>query len=376
MHPFLRNRGALLLYLAMWLPVTAYFSRALMVATPPWPPREAVGTSLLLTLILAFVFLSLYYLCRALPLKSTAIATLLGSHGGAILAASTLWIGCGAVVAFVLDRMSEESFRLAHVGDMAADLFLFAAVVLGLAQAVNYLELTLEEQRESDRRHAEMQTLAREAELRSLRAQINPHFLFNSLNSVSALTTSNPDRAREMCLLLADFFRRNLDIGNQESTTLGEEVDLVFHYLQIEMARFGKRLQLDLDIPDALRAYPVPPLILQPLVENAVKHGIAGLVEGGTISIKARTMASGGLAVTVENPFDPDQPRRRRKGIGLENVRSRLMMRYGQSARFDTHRDDAQFRAKIQIANPLPQSGSLPGERGGVAERNQDGRPA
>lgn len=349
MHPFLRNRGALLLYLALWLPVMAYFARALMVATPAWPVREAVAASLLLTLILAFVFLSLFFLCRALPLRSTALATLLGSHGGAILAASTLWIGCVATIAFVLDRMAEESFRVAHIGDMAADLLLFAAVVLSLAQAVNYLLLSLEEQREAERRQEQMRALAQEAELRSLRAQINPHFLFNSLNSVSALTTSHPERAREMCLLLAEFFRRNLDMGHQESTTLGEEVDLVFHYLQIEMARFGKRLQLDLDVPDSLRGFPVPPLILQPLVENAVKHGIAGMVEGGAIGIKARPLAGGGITLSVENPFDPDQPRRRRKGIGLGNVRSRLATRYGQDARFDVQRGEARFVAKIQI---------------------------
>jgi LytS/YehU family sensor histidine kinase len=224
--------------------------------------------------------------------------------------------------------------------------------MLTLGVAVGYLLMAMESQSESERRQQQMQTLAREAELRSLRAQINPHFLFNSLNSISALTTQNPERAREMCLLLSEFFRRNIDIGNQESTSLGEELDLVFNYLQIEMARFGKRLQVDVDVPDTLRKFSLPPLLLQPLVENAVKHGIAGLVEGGKISIRARPLAGGGLSLSIDNPFDPDQPRRKRRGIGLENVRGRLEYRYGRDARFEVTREDDHFRAKIQIAAP------------------------
>lgn len=349
MHPFLRNRQQFFLYLALWLPIAAYFSRSLAMTSPPWPLREAVGVSLLLCLELAFLFLSLYFLCRALPLNSTQLSVLLPSQAAAILAASTLWVITALLLVFVLDRIDETAFRLDYVIAISPALLLFSSVVLSLAQAVNYLLLSLDDQREAVRRQEHMRTLAREAELRSLRAQINPHFLFNSLNSVSALTASNPEQAREMCLLLADFFRRNLDVGNQQSTTLGEEVDLVFHYLQIEMARFGKRLQLDLDVPDTLRLFPVPPLILQPLVENAVKHGIAGLVEGGTVRIHARAVSNHGLAIIVENPFDPDQPRRRRKGIGLENVRSRLDMRYGPNASFTVTREENRYRARIQI---------------------------
>lgn len=376
MHPFLRNRAQLLIYLSLWLPVMAYFARLLVVSTPPWPVREALVVSLVLCLELAFIFLSLFYLCRALPLKTTNLAVLIPSHAATILVGSTLWLASAGVVAGALDRIAAESFRLEQVSAAAPDLILFAAITLSLAQAVNYLLLSLEGQREAERHQENMRTLAREAELRSLRAQINPHFLFNSLNSVSALTASNPERAREMCLLLADFFRRNLDIGNQESTTLGEEVDLVFHYLQIEMARFGKRLQLDLDVPDSLRSFSVPPLILQPLVENAVKHGIAGLVEGGTIRIKARPLSGGGVVLTVENPYDPDQPRRRRKGIGIDNVRSRLEMRYGQDARFELQREESSFRAKIQILDAPAAAGRATPSQPQPTKRTQEAEPA
>ena len=349
MHPFLHSRAQLLIYLAMWLPIVVYFTRLLSVTTPGWELREAFGVSLVLCLGLAYIFLSLYHVCRALPLKETALPRLLLTHGTAIVAASTVWVGFAGLLLSILDRVTGESFRVDQLWLAVPDLLLFAIVVLGLAQAVNYLLLSIEGQREAERHEEQMRTLAREAELRSLRAQINPHFLFNSLNSVSALTSITPARAREMCLLLADFFRRNLDIGNQETTTLGEEVDLVCHYLQIEMARFGKRLQIDMDVPDSLRSFPVPPLILQPLVENAVKHGIAGLVEGGTVHLHARSLEGGGLSLVVKNPFDPDQPRQRRKGIGINNVRSRLEMRYGCDARFEVSLVDDRFQAKISI---------------------------
>lgn len=353
MHPFLRDRKQLLVYLLLWLAPEAYFAYGMWNSTPPWPLREAIGVAVLHCLLLSGIFLSLYAICRTVPLKQTEVVTFLVKHACVIIVASGFWLGVGWTMVWMLDRIHGTEFRTMHYQNMLPHLMFFSGAILSLAQAVNYLLLSLEDQRETERSREQMRTLAREAELRSLRAQINPHFLFNSLNSVSALTTINPERAREMCLLIAEFFRRNLDIGNQETTTLGQEVDLVFHYLQIEMARFGKRLQVDLDVPDSLRNFEVPPLILQPLVENAVKHGIAGMVEGGVVMLRARPLSSGGVSILIENPFDPDQPKRRRKGIGLDNVRSRLHARYGENARFEAIRDGGHFRAKIQIAEPM-----------------------
>ena len=165
--------------------------------------------------------------------------------------------------------------------------FVFAAGVLLflLALAVHYALLAFEAAREAERRQLELELLTRDAELRALRAQIDPHFLYNSLNSISALTASDPAGARRMCVLLGGFLRDTLSLSSRERIPLAEELALADSFLSIEQVRFGARLQVDRRIDDASAACLVPPLLLQPLVENAITHGIAGLLEGGVIRL-------------------------------------------------------------------------------------------
>src|SRR5262249_38358585 len=153
-----------------------------------------------------------------------------------------------------------------------------------------YAALAAAASREAERRDAESRTLAREAELQALRMQLNPHFLFNSLHSIAALATLDGARAREMCVRLADFLRSSLRLGSKESIPLREELALAKNYLDVERVRFGERLQVHEEIEPACEDCGVPALLLQPLVENAVKHGIAGLVEGGCIRVAAQRL--------------------------------------------------------------------------------------
>ena len=150
---------------------------------------------------------------------------------------------------------------------------------------------------------------ARDAELRALKAQINPHFLFNSLNSITALTSSDPGRAREMCIRLADFLRSTLGMGERDTVAWHEELNLAQTYLDVEQIRFGSRLQVEMQTAEDCRNCRVPPLLLQPLVENSIRHGIATLTEGGTIRVQSR-LHDGQLRVTVENLFDRYRLRR------------------------------------------------------------------
>lgn len=210
-----------------------------------------------------------------------------------------------------------------------------------LSVALHYMALAVEASRQAA-------IEAREAELRALKAQINPHFLFNCLNSITALTTSDPGRAREMCIRLADFLRNTLGLGERESVSWHEELDLAQAYLDVEQVRFGARLQVEVDVDEACAECLVPPLILQPLIENAVKHGIATLVEGGTIHVRSH-VRNGLLEVSVENGFDPESPAPRRSGLGLRNVRTRLERRFGPSARLAAHTNENRFRAEFAV---------------------------
>jgi LytS/YehU family sensor histidine kinase len=156
-----------------------------------------------------------------------------------------------------------------------------------------------------------------------------------------------------MCILLADFLRATLGLGEKTSITLGEELALVHSFLSVEKVRFDSRLNLEERIqPEALE-YLVPPLLLQPLLENAVAHGISNLTEGGWIRLEISNCSRAGqpsrLTIVVENNFDPEMPSRRGSGTGLRNVRQRLEMRYGDHASFTARREGDRFRVAMEL---------------------------
>jgi LytS/YehU family sensor histidine kinase len=158
----------------------------------------------------------------------------------------------------------------------------------------------------------------------------------------------DPLRAREMCVLLAEFFRKTLALGEKSAVTLEDELAVARTYLAIEGLRLGTRLSVEEDVDDAARACLLPPLLLQPLVENAIRHGIATRPEGGVLRIEARTDGQR-MRIGVENPFDPDAPPRPGVGVGLTNVRRRLLASYGDRARIEAERDHDSFRVAISM---------------------------
>jgi len=176
----------------------------------------------------------------------------------------------------------------------------------------------------------ELKELTARAQVRALQAQINPHFLFNTLNVLANLIHSDPARAEMVTEELADIFRYALESTRQEWVTLDDELHFLEAYLAIEKARFDERLRFSFDVDPALRSMKIPPMILQPLVENAVKHGITPLQEGGDVRVRAQ-LESGRVIITVE---DSGAGRRTTKrghttGVGLVNVRQRLDHIYG-----------------------------------------------
>lgn len=200
-----------------------------------------------------------------------------------------------------------------------------------------------------ERHAAELSVKAQEAQVRALRYQINPHFLFNTLNAIAALVRDAPDRAEEMVVQLSDFFRRSLAINPLEDITLSEEVDLQRLYLEIERTRFPERLRFDVALDEGTGASMVPALLLQPLIENAVKHGVAR-TEGPTcIGIRAR-LDGPVLEIVVENDAKASGPSSSGEKIGLGNVNDRLRSRFGDEASLATAEiAEGGFRNTLRI---------------------------
>lgn len=173
----------------------------------------------------------------------------------------------------------------------------------------------------------ELNQLVKEAQLNALKAQINPHFLFNSLNSISSLTMSNPEKAQEMVIKLSDFMRYSLSSSRNEQSTLGNELENIERYLDIEKIRFGNRLQLACFVDPKFSNIQLPNLILQPLFENAIKHGVHNSTEEILIELNAH-QTEHGLELCISNNFDPESTHPKGEGIGLRNIRNRMALLY------------------------------------------------
>ncbi|MCL4818621.1 MAG: histidine kinase [Vicinamibacteria bacterium] len=309
------------------------------------------GEALVLALPLAAVLGGFGFPARSLadsqPLGRTALWRLILVHALAAAMASAVWVAtarglaAAAAPAFpgVEARLEAAVPLLTSIGGLG---FLLAA-------ALQHAQAAARRSHEAERRELDQRVLSREAELKALRAQLQPHFLFNALNSISALTTAHPAGARDMCVRLAEFLRLSLRHGQRDAIPLGEELGLVERYLAIEQVRFGDRLRVAWEVDENARAVPVPPLLLQPLVENAVGHGIAGLVEGGVVRVAAGR-AGDRLWLEVENPVDVDAPPRRRgEGVGLENVRRRLAAASGGRGRLEAGGAAGSFRVRLEL---------------------------
>ncbi|HZG07531.1 MAG TPA: histidine kinase [Allosphingosinicella sp.] len=188
--------------------------------------------------------------------------------------------------------------------------------------------------RRAERRAARAERVAQAAQLKALRYQVNPHFLFNTLNSLSALVMARrEEEAEEMIVNLSTFFRSSLTIEPAEDIRLGQELEFQRLYLDIEQVRFPRRLAVEVAVPDALRGARVPPLILQPVIENAIKHGVACTSAPVTLSISARE-EDGRLILMVENDLGAGvrTPPSAGTGTGLVNVCERLAARFGERA--------------------------------------------
>jgi two-component system, LytTR family, sensor histidine kinase AlgZ len=337
MHPLFQNWRAPLLYLAVWMPLGAILGLLISVAGS-LTATETTAIILPITLVLALICLSPWYACRALPLRSASAWRLFGQHLLAALVVSSAILILARLIAIGLSGILPNLDQRLK----SADPVLAAMVVMIylLSIAMHYVVIEAQTSRRSE-------LLAREAQLRALKAQVNPHFLFNSLNSISALTASDPMRAREMCIQLADFLRTSLRLGERPSIPFREEIELTNMYLKVEQVRFGNRLRLSLDIEPACQDCDVPALLIQPLVENSVKHGIALLDQGGEILMLGRRQRDT-LRFSIENPYDPHAPSSR-SGIGLTNVRRRLEARYGTAAKLEVEASEDIYRVTLTL---------------------------
>jgi two-component system, LytTR family, sensor histidine kinase AlgZ len=345
MHPIFTDGKQLGLYIFGYLPIGA-------VLVIGFGHADAWGTAtaffLPLTVLYGFLGMTAYYVCRAFPINQhNRIWHALPALAMAALTAGAFSVGIAWGWAAMLESLNLNVHPKMYL-EQPWTLFAVGVLLFGLSIAFHYALIASLDAQRSESQMLESKLLVRDAELRALRAQLNPHFLFNSLNSVSALTASDPAGARHMCLLLADFLRDTLRLGSAQRITVREEIAVLQRYLAIEQVRLGSRLSVECDAGDQALEETIPALLLQPLVENAVVHGIAHRLEGGTVSIRAEIRDSA-LFIEIANPVDADRPRGRGNGFGLNLVRQRLQAYYGASYAFAATEIDGVYRVDIHL---------------------------
>jgi two-component system LytT family sensor kinase len=225
--------------------------------------------------------------------------------------------------------------------------FLYYWLIVGVFYAFTYQRLYRAEKLAA----AELEARLAQARLEALRTQLHPHFLFNTLNAISVLTSEDAPKANRMLLRLSDLLRLTLDTGGRHEVTLGEELDFLERYLEIQRIRFEDRLTIMVDVAPATRAARVPTLILQPLVENAIRHGVDSHVAGGTIVISARRRGDA-LELEVRDNGRGLAAAPADDGIGLANTRARLAQLYGECQRLEL-RAQATGGAAVVVTLPF-----------------------
>jgi len=275
---------------------------------------------------------------------------------GPIAAAETIEVSRGGVrFAIPTSDMPAFELELSHLGGgrklLSDEQAMLAAVALVTARRIDAARV-MHERCEREFREQEFSKLATEAQLSALRAQINPHFLFNALTTIGYLIQASPDKAFATLLHLTKLLRSVLS-NSSEFCTLADEIKLLESYLDIERARFEERLSVEFDVPEGLKGLVIPSLILQPLVENAIKHGVSENKAGGRVTISAKlTSLEGGsfaeLCVADTGSSGHSAGNGRNGGVGLKNVSERLRSHFGERARLSLKKgEDGTTRAKV-----------------------------
>ncbi len=345
-----------------WIPVAVVLVPALAtLGKLSWTSSILLGVPL--GMISLFIPIDAAYICRFAPLGKAQMWRIVLTPFAAAQVLSLLWM----LIAGPYSRALAYIPQLHGIDrDFAPDrwiVYLTGCFFYVISVAYHYVAMAQDAARAVEMQVMQTSVLARDAELRALRAQINPHFLFNSLNSISALTSIDGARAREMCLLLADFLRLTLGMGEKTVISFSDELDLLEKFMAIEKVRFGARLRMEEQIDDEAKRCIIPALLLQPLLENAVSHGIAAMEDGGMIRLEA-SVRDGRLAILVENDRDEEAPVRKRNGVGLKNVRSRLEARYGKEATFRADADEDKFRVTMSLPAEFAPAETAPAETG------------
>lgn len=303
--------------------------------------------------LFGLVSILIWFLCKRVPFDQTHKIFFFSFHFFSAILSSALWL----FLSYGLWYLSEGE-RMAEQVDIRGIIgwqFLFGMMQYFFVAGIFYTIIYHRSLKQKEIAEAELKVLARDAELKALKLQMNPHFLFNSLNSINALVTKDATSARKMISQLSELLRMSLESHDKLMIPLKEELDLVHTYLSIEQMRFGDKMIVNETIEPALLTTPFPAMLLQPLLENAVKHGIANARNGGTITLSIQRQANDLVGCIINESNDPNlkaTTSAATNGISLQNIRQRLDRMYGDDSILQIDKSEAN-KFKVEFRLPL-----------------------
>ncbi len=344
-HPVFKSQKAFALYILAWVllissqaMVLYYFYNMAL--------QQAIGYSLIFYSLFSLIALLLWYPVSFIYLSMGTVFSKILNFVGLAAGAIAFWELSGS---YLLKIIFEESEAFLDFNQEILPVRLLAGILIFMIISLVYYLIifytSLEEKRESE---FNLRALAREAELKMLKYQMNPHFLFNSLNSINSLTITDPGKARDMIVRLSDYLRYSLESGKEDLKELKLEVGNIRRYLEIEKTRFGERVSYEEDIDEQCFEYKLPAMILQPLFENAIKHSVHESTEAVSIKLKCRRKEDY-LQIEIKNIIVENSNPVSGTGTGLDNVRKRLFSYYGEAAKLELMSEDGWFKVRIQI---------------------------
>ena len=322
-HP-LTNNYRLLLYYSLFWGIIAIINILLQVLWYNVPITYSLLDSGSNYILYPLLGSSIWYSIRYNSLEEVSVGRLILFHfiAASILCGIWVYLSYAIYQPFIYDNnnfLNDGLPSKIFVG------YVMYIIYLVFFYAVNYYQSL----KEKIKKESEYKALIREAELQALKSQINPHFLFNSLNSISSLTVSDPEKAQEMVINLSTFMRYSLMHNEKEMVSFSRELENIKLYLSIEKIRFGKKLNAEFEIDAHCLEAEIPNMILQPLFENAIKYGVYETTE--QVTIKTICECDGNLLkITIINQYDASTIKRRGEGIGLRNIRKRMEIIYHQ----------------------------------------------
>jgi sensor histidine kinase YesM len=342
-HPITGKARSVIIYFMVWLVL------AILQGLMYWYVKEfAIWVILVDPIISNLIFgllgLLAWYPTRYIPFQRNTPVYSIVAHVVAGLVVLFAWI---LITVGLLNLVfSQDAPYLYFLNESIAWRGMLGALVYLVLVLVYYLVSSAQTLQERTRQEERLKNLVREAELNMLKSQINPHFLFNSLNSISSLTMSSPDEARDMIIRLSDFLRYSLKHRENEYVPLKEELGRMKDYLAIERIRFGERLKYQFNVNPACEEFPVPTMIFQPLFENAIRHSVYESTEPVTILFECLAQHEV-MKTVITNDYDPSVPTKKGTGVGLHNVKQRIELAYEGRGRVHWKGEQGKFEVTI-----------------------------